>query len=287
MCLGVFSALFALTLQAAPNFPALTGRVVDNANLLTPAESQQLSQQLKAHEDRTSNQVVVVTVDSLQGMDIADYGYQLGRFWGIGQSGKNNGVVLLVAPKQRKVRIEVGYGLEGVLTDALSKQIIDFEIVPRFKKKDYPGGIQAGVAAILATINGTYDVKKAQKAHTEHSQNDRAAGVLLFVVLGAFVVGQFLTLFLGATASTFSVLFVSFAVGSYLIGLGLGLLAAGVSTVFHLLGVAAGEGGGGGGGYYGGSSGSYSGGSSYSGGGFSGGFGGGGSFGGGGASGGW
>ena len=116
--------LLASPLWAAPEFPELTGRVVDNANLMTAAQRQSLSQALASAEQNTSNQVVVVTLADLQGYEIADYGYQLGRHWGIGSKESDNGVLLIVAPNDRKVRIEVGYGLEGVLTDALSSVII-------------------------------------------------------------------------------------------------------------------------------------------------------------------
>src|SRR5581483_7681392 len=105
---------------AAPQFPALTGRVVDGANILSDATKSDLTEKLAALESKTSRQLVVVTLPSLQGYDIADFGYQLGRAWGIGQKGLNNGVLLIVAPTEHKVRIEVGYNLEPILTDALS-----------------------------------------------------------------------------------------------------------------------------------------------------------------------
>ena len=134
-------------------FPQLTGRVVDEAGLLTPAERQSLTETLKAHEEETGNQVVVVTLRSLQGTPIEDYGYQLGRFWGIGQQGKDNGVLLIVAPNERKVRIEVGYGLEGALTDAASRVIIERTMTPAFRSGQFGPGIVAGVGAILEVIS--------------------------------------------------------------------------------------------------------------------------------------
>ena len=148
--------LLARPLWATPEFPELTGRVVDQAGLLTPAQVQSLSGSLAAAEQNTSNQVVVVTLADLQGYDIADYGYQLGRHWGIGSKDNDNGVLLIVAPNDRKVRIEVGYGLEGTLTDALSSLIIQQEILPAFRQGQFYGGIQAGVTAILASIKGEY-----------------------------------------------------------------------------------------------------------------------------------
>jgi uncharacterized protein len=149
-------ALLAAVALAAPQFPPLTGRVVDRAGLLSPEQVKTLTDKLAAHEAATTNQVVVVTVEDLQGYPIEDYGYQLGRHWGIGQEGKDNGVLLIVAPEERKVRIEVGYGLEGTLTDALSKVIIEREIVPRFKRGDMAGGIVAGTDAILQALGGEY-----------------------------------------------------------------------------------------------------------------------------------
>ena len=118
-----------------PKFPPLTGRIVDDAHLLTPADKAAIESDLKALEDKSSDQLVVYTTNSLQGYPIEDYGYQLGRAWGIGQKGTNNGVILIIAPQDRKVRIEVGRGLEPQMTDLLSKLIIQNSILPRFKRE--------------------------------------------------------------------------------------------------------------------------------------------------------
>jgi uncharacterized protein len=139
---------------AEPQFPALTGRVVDDANLLSPADRAELTADLKALEDKSSDQVVVVTLPSLHGYAIEDYGYQLGRHWGIGTKEFDNGVLLIVAPNERKVRIEVGYGLEPILTDALTKIIIENGILPRFRAGDFPGGIKDGVRDIALALTG-------------------------------------------------------------------------------------------------------------------------------------
>ncbi|MDZ4370640.1 MAG: TPM domain-containing protein, partial [Phenylobacterium sp.] len=125
---------------AAPTFPPLTGRVVDNANLLAPATEARLTAELAALETQTGHQVVVATVPDLQGYEIEEYGYQLLRAWGVGRAKEDDGVILLVAPTERKVRIEVGYGLEPVLTDALSSVIIRREILPAFKDGDFEKG---------------------------------------------------------------------------------------------------------------------------------------------------
>jgi uncharacterized protein len=154
---------FLVSFLFAINFPPLTGRVVDNANILSPNTKQILKKKLKEFENNTSNQVVVVTLKSLQGHSIEEYGYKLGRYWGIGQKDKNNGVLLIVAPNERKVRIEVGYGLEGYLTDAKSFEIIHDFIIPYFKKGDYDTGVIKGVNEILKTIKNTYKPKKNKK----------------------------------------------------------------------------------------------------------------------------
>jgi len=140
--------------QAALTFPALTGRVVDNAQMLDPATRQQLTEQLQALEQTTGDQIVVVTVPDLQGVPIEDYGYQLGRQWGIGQKGKDNGALLIVARDERKLRIEVGYGLEGTLTDAQSWVIINQVITPKFKAGNFSQGISDGVAAMIQVVGG-------------------------------------------------------------------------------------------------------------------------------------
>lgn len=135
-------------------FPPLSGRVVDTADMLDNPSKEHLSQMLRAHEELTTEQVVVVTVPNLQGSTIEDYGYQLGRYWGIGQQGKDNGALLIVAKEERKVRIEVGYGLEDRLTDAQSSVIINQIITPAFKQGDFVGGIYKGTEAIVQVLGG-------------------------------------------------------------------------------------------------------------------------------------
>lgn len=135
-------------------FPALTGRVVDEAGLLDATDRAALTQSLAALETKTTDQLVVVILKSLQGTPIEDYGYQLGRRWQIGQKGKNNGVLLIVAPTERQVRIEVGYGLEGTLTDAMTKIIIENSILPSFKAGEFSNGIKRGVEDIVQVLSG-------------------------------------------------------------------------------------------------------------------------------------
>jgi uncharacterized protein len=150
----VIALVLAPHLAEAQTFPALTGRVVDAANILKPEERAALDAKLKAHEDKTSDQVVVATVPSLEGYEIEDYANRLFRQWKLGQAKTNNGALLLVAPKERKVRIEVGYGLEGALTDALSRVIIATAIAPQFQKGDYAAGIDAGIDGMLSILTG-------------------------------------------------------------------------------------------------------------------------------------
>src|SRR6516164_5296924 len=152
--LPVFLLSASPTWAALPDFPQLTGRVVDQAQILTPPTRRSLTEMLAQCEQATGRQVVVVTLESLQGYPIEDFGYQLGRKWGIGQKGKNTGALLIIAPNERKVRIEVGYGLEGTLTDAASRTIIEREILPNFRNEDFNGGVVAGTAAIVALLGG-------------------------------------------------------------------------------------------------------------------------------------
>ena len=187
--------LFAAQAVAAPSFPVLTGRVVDNADLLSPADEGMLTSLLARHEADTSNQLVVVTLKSLQGYDIADYGYQLGRHWGIGQKGKDNGVLLIVAPNERKVRIEVGYGLEGTLTDKLSHDIIQDQILPPFKAGDYTAGILQGTQAILSVLDGSYVPQKHPQQQKGVSSN--FAGIFMFLL---FFVGILAQIFQGMSS---------------------------------------------------------------------------------------
>ncbi|MBM3524858.1 MAG: TPM domain-containing protein [Alphaproteobacteria bacterium] len=131
-------------------------RVVDQANVLSPATREQLTRLLAEHERQSSNQVVVVTLATLGGLDIADAGLRLGREWRLGTKQHNNGALLVVVPSERRLRIEVGYGLEGTLPDARANQIINTEIVPRFRAGDFEGGIVKGTVAIIAAIEGSY-----------------------------------------------------------------------------------------------------------------------------------
>nr|WP_298148046.1 TPM domain-containing protein [uncultured Pseudomonas sp.] len=165
--------------QAQPQFPALSGRVVDQAGMLDAQTEARLTQQLAAHEKASGEQLVVVTLANLQGMPIEDYGYQLGRHWGIGEKGKDNGALLLVARDERKLRIEVGYGLEGRLTDAQASVIINQVITPAFKRGDYTQGISDGVAAILQVLGGE---PMAVVERSNGGKSDQPPALLFFIL---------------------------------------------------------------------------------------------------------
>lgn len=166
--LAIALALASAPAAAEPAFPELTGRVVDDADLLTYPDKVAITADLKALEDKSSDQLVVVTLPSLQGYAIEEFGYQLGRKWGIGTAKLDNGVLLIVAPNEREVRIEVGTGLEGTLTDALSKIVIENSILPRFREGDFAGGIKNGVRDIALVLTGdAAEVESRAKARKE------------------------------------------------------------------------------------------------------------------------
>lgn len=167
-----------LLLSAAPaaaqTFPKLTGRVVDQADIIPPAEEAALNAQLERLETTTGHQLVVATVNDLAGNDIADYGYKLGREWKIGDAEKDDGVVFLIAPNERRMNISVGLGLEPILTDALSGRIIRDTVTPLFKAGDMPAGIQAGVTAIAEQIQLPREEAAARAAAAASQERDRA-----------------------------------------------------------------------------------------------------------------
>lgn len=252
----VFAAWLALTAdlaRAAPTFPSLTGRVVDQAHVLSPEVQAQLTGELDALQVKTSRQLIVVTLASLNGYDIADYGYQLGRAWGVGQKGLDNGVLLIVAPSEHKVRIEVGYGLEPIVTDALSSQIMQEAILPKFRAGDIQGGIVAGAQALIEQLSldpSAAELKAAQAAQQagQGMQGRAGANPIALIVFGFVLL---------------------WAMGAILGGGGRG----GVGWLFPLLFLGGGGfggrsfddegfGGGGGGGFSGGGGGSFGGGGS-------------------------
>lgn len=192
------AVLFALAphaFAADPTFPALTGRVVDQAELLTPEIETSITTKLVQLETDTGDQFVVVTLDSLQDYEIEDYGYRLGRAWGIGNSENDSGVLLIVAPNERKVRLEVGYGLEPVLTDALSNQIIQTDILPAFRDGGYARGIENGVDAVIAQLR--LDPAEAEARAAEAAPSEAEAPIFPGIVIALIFIFFFLSLLRG------------------------------------------------------------------------------------------
>ncbi len=183
--------LFALPAVAQPKFPTLTDRIVDEAGLLGASDRAAIREDLKALEAKSSDQLVIYTTRSLQGYPIEDFGYQLGRAWGIGQKGVNNGVLLIIAPNERKVRIEVGRGLEPFLTDAMTKLIIENAILPAFRRGDFAAGIKAGVHDIKDVMLGDAEaVKQRAEAGKKRSTGSPETAIafyfLVFFIFAAF-----------------------------------------------------------------------------------------------------
>jgi uncharacterized protein len=170
--LALMLALFCAPAIAAPQFPPLTGRVVDDAHVLSPEVQAQLTAKLAALEQTNSRQLVVVTLPTLNGDDIADYGYQLLRTWGIGQKGLNNGALFIIVPSEHKVRIEVGYGLEPILTDALSSVILQRAVLPKFRAGDVAGGVVAGTDEIIAQLSADPSTAEMKAAQAEQAQRE-------------------------------------------------------------------------------------------------------------------
>jgi uncharacterized protein len=188
--LGLALALLAIPMLALaqPKFPPLTGRVVDDAHVLSPETQAKLTSELEALEQKTGRQLVVATVPDLQGYEIEEYGYRLGRTWAVGSKDKNDGAILLVAPKERKVRVEVGYGLEGVLTDALSSVILQSKVLPRFRDGQMEQGVVDGTEAIVQQLSLPDEDAKAQvaKAAEAPQQQGGAHVPIIFVIFILF-----------------------------------------------------------------------------------------------------
>jgi uncharacterized protein len=190
--------LCGLQAASAQTIPKLTGRVVDEAKLLSPEQVTQLTQLSDGIEKASSRQFVVATIPDLQGYPIEDYGNKLIRGWAIGQKGANNGIILIVAPNERKVRIEVGYGLEPIMTDALASMIINETILPRFKAGDMAGGIVAGAEAVSEQMKLPLEaaearaVQQVSKPAARPRSNDSGTSipfvVIFWIIVVAFIV---------------------------------------------------------------------------------------------------
>ncbi|HYA32299.1 MAG TPA: TPM domain-containing protein [Thermodesulfovibrionales bacterium] len=280
-------SFFLLPLAAnALDVPKLQGYVNDYAGMMSPSTKTELERELKAFEVSDSTQIVVLTIPSLEGEVIEDFGIKVGEAWKIGRQGKDNGAIFIVARQERKMRIEVGRGLEGTMTDLMAGRIIDLVVKPRFKRGDYDGGFRAGVSAMIDATRGEF---KAEEPRLPQ-RREKSSQLLTFLIFGGIallVLGSMSRVLGGiAGAAGLPLLFLlsGFSLGIVfililaLIGLGAGLL---LPLLFSSGGRYGGGGFGPGGGFFGGGG---SGGSDFGGGGFSGG---GGDFGGGGASGDW
>jgi uncharacterized protein len=312
--LGRAHPLFAFALAAmvacgaalAADVPYLSGRVVDNAEILSADAERRITARLKEHEDRTTDQIAVLTVPSLEGESIEEFAVKVFEAWKLGQKGKDNGVLVVVAPRDRKMRIEVGYGLEGTLTDLHASRIIRNVMTPRFKSGEFDGGVEAGVTAIIATLAG--DAAAAPAAEppraAPESPSDSGAmdlplparialGALMLGVIGLFTlvgvatpgIGWFMYLFLMPFWAIFPTAFLGmdgalWLLGAYLIGYPLAKLYVSRSEWYQrarreirtkgrttIGGFTIGSGGGGGGWSSGGGGGGFSGGGGSSGGG--------------------
>ena len=276
MTMRVVAVLFLVLALAAPaaaqTFPPLTGRVVDQANLLRPEQELDLTSKSAALEAQTGRQFVVATVNSLEGRTIEDYGYRLGRHWKIGDEKKDDGVLLLVAPNEKKVRIETGYGARVFLTDAVSSVIIRESILPRFKAGDMGGGITAGADQVIKMMSLSPQEAQRQAGAAEHREKARdKSGSGLIPVIFWLMIAMFVLLSMFRRAGGRRYQRRQGGVDPWIVLWGLNELSQASRR---------GGGWGGGGGGFGGFGGG-------GGGGFGGFSGGGGSFGGGGASGGW
>lgn len=165
---------------ASPPLP-LSGRVMDHAGLLSDATEDRITQKLAAHETATTNQVVVVTLPDLGGYAIEERALDLARAWKLGDKDRDNGAVLLVAVAERGIRIEVGYGLEGALTDAIAANIIRGTLQPAFRAGDFDGGIERGVDDMLAAIAGEYVAAPPEPDSFENF--DRLVVTILFIIV--------------------------------------------------------------------------------------------------------
>ena len=193
----VVAAWASVTAHAASAVPFLSGRVVDDAEILKPDTRARLTALLKQHEEKTTNQIVVLTVPTIDGESVEEYAVKVFAQWKPGQKGRDNGVLVVVVPKDRKMRIEAGYGLEATLTDAATSRIIRNIMTPSFRDGDYDRGVEAGVASIIGQIDGTSDVARIAAAPSSSRSNGMPMRIddpslppwPVRILLGAFIFG--------------------------------------------------------------------------------------------------
>ena len=243
LALFVCACLAALAALAA-DVPYLSGRIVDNAEILGAETKRKLSEQLKTHEAETTNQIAVLTVRSLEGESVESYAEQVLNTWKLGRKGKDNGVLVLVAPTERRMRIEVGYGLEGTLTDVAASRIVRNVMTPRFKAGNYDAGVAEGVQAVIGQLTGSAEVPADAPSTGAERKSDSffegpdlplteriLIGAFIFGIIGLFTVlgiltpgmGWFLYFFLIPFWAMFPIVVVGtkgalWLLGTYLVG---------------------------------------------------------------------
>lgn len=196
------AAFIAALLATAPplsaqqaDVPYLTGRVVDNAEILSADTRRRLTDTLRQHEQKSGNQVAVLTVPTIHGESIEEYAVRVFEQWKLGQKGKDNGVLVVIVPQDRRMRIEVGYGLEGVVTDAHASRIIRNVMTPRFRSGDFNGGTRQGIDALIARLEGRQAAQteppRAARTRSTKSEFIKAPRMALHekVLFGAFIFG--------------------------------------------------------------------------------------------------
>lgn len=238
-------SVFAQDIPERPNPPRL---VNDMANVLSDQEEQQLESELVQFNDQTSTQICIVTLPSLNGMEISDLSFKIGEKWGVGQKGKNNGIVIVFKPKSGNekgaIYVAVGYGLEGVIPDAVvNRNVVDYEMIPRFKENDIYGGLSAGTRVIMGLASGEFTAEAYQKK-ASGNKSEKGGGSFIFIILVIIVL---VYIFKGGRGGGYS------SRGSLPFWLAMGLLGSGNRGGGSFGGFSGGGGGGGFGGFGGGS----------------------------------
>lgn len=237
---AIMAIAFLLAVVAGgADIPFLAGRVTDNAEILTEGMRRTLTELLKSHEERTGNQIAVLTVPTLEGKNIEEYSSAVFGAWKLGQKGKDNGILVIVVPNDRRMRIEVGYGLEGTITDLLAGRIIRNIMTPKFKTGDFDGGVESGVKAIVETLEGREVLNIADSANPKEKTSSGfqfdgpdltlteriLLGAFIFGIIGLFTVigvltpgvGWFLYLFLIPFWAMFPIIVIGTKAALYLL----------------------------------------------------------------------
>lgn len=222
---------------AQPDVPPLTGRVVDQAEVLSRTVERSLTALLAAHEDTTSNQIAILTVPTLHGMPVEQYALRVAETWQLGTATFDNGALILVASEDRAARIEVGTGLEGALPDVIASRILRHEMVPHFRESDYEGGIEAGAAAVVGALEGTYTPPSVEA--TAASQDVGLLAILGFILSGLLVIAS---AFLGMSTrgrtrrwALFTGLLVPYGLVSWMVGTGFGDMDIGFAVFISVV----------------------------------------------------